>query len=50
VPDRLLDFDDVIKLIRANRLAETFAAELHTEVQAKYRELWHLAQRPVGEY
>lgn len=50
VPDRPRDLDDVIQLIRANSLGEDFAAQLHAEVQAKYRELWGYAQRPTGEY
>jgi hypothetical protein len=40
----------VIQLVRVNALPESFAAELHPEVQPKYRELWALAQRPTGEY
>jgi hypothetical protein len=49
-PDRLMDFADVIQLVRANALPESFAAQLHAEVQPKYRELWGYAQRPTGEY
>lgn len=48
-PDRPRDFDDVIQLIRANALPETYAAELHPEVQDKYRELWGYAQLPTRE-
>lgn len=49
-PDRPRDFDDVIQLIRANTLPETYAEHLHADVQPKYRELWGYAQRPKGEY
>jgi len=49
-PDRPRDFDDVIQLIRAAALPETFAAQLHADVRAKYRELWGYAQRPKGEF
>jgi hypothetical protein len=49
-PDRLQDFADVIALIRANALPESFADPLHALVQPKYRELWGYAQRPQGEY
>jgi hypothetical protein len=49
-PDRMQDFADVIQLIRANALPETFADGLHPEVQPKYRELWGYAQRPTGEF
>ena len=49
-PDRPRDFDDVIQLIRAQALPESFAEGLHPEVQGKYGELWALAQRPTGEY
>lgn len=45
-PDRLIDFADVISLVRANCLGEHFADGLHPYVQAKYRELWGYAQRP----
>jgi hypothetical protein len=45
-PDRPRDFDDVIQLIRSNRLGEHFADGLHAYVQPKYRELWGYAQRP----
>lgn len=46
-PDRPRDFDDVIQLIRANRLGEHFGDALHPYVQPKYRELWGHAQRPT---
>jgi len=49
-PDRLQDFADVISLVRANTLPESFADALHIEVQPKYRELWGYAQRPTGEF
>ena len=44
--DRLRDLDDVIRLIRANRLGEHFADSMHPYVQPKYRELWGYAQKP----
>lgn len=44
--DRLRDLDDVIRLIRANRLGEHFADSMHAYVQPKYRELWGYAQKP----
>lgn len=43
-PDRPRDFDDVIRLIRANALAAEVADQLHPYVQPKYRELWGYAQ------
>jgi hypothetical protein len=46
-PDRLQDFADTIQVIRANRLDEHLADQLHPYVQPKYRELWGLAQRPT---
>ncbi len=46
-PDRLQDFADTIQVIRANRLGEHFADQLHPYVQPKYRELWGYAQRPT---
>jgi hypothetical protein len=45
-PDRPRDFDDVIRLIRANELGERFADGLHPYVREKYRELWRIAQMP----
>jgi hypothetical protein len=45
-PDRPRDFDDVIRLIRANELGEHFADGLHPYVREKYRELWRIAQMP----
>lgn len=45
-PDRPRDFDDVIRLIQANRLGEHFGDPLHPYVQPKYRELWGYAQKP----
>lgn len=47
-PDRPRDFDDVIALIRANRLGDGFGATLHPYGQPKYRELWGYAQRPTN--
>jgi hypothetical protein len=49
-PDRLRDFDDVIQLVRVATLPESFAAQLHADVRAKYVELWGYAQRPTGEF
>ncbi|MFY9341662.1 MAG: hypothetical protein WAT39_04185 [Planctomycetota bacterium] len=43
-PHRPRDYDDVIQLIRVNALGEHFAESMHPYVQAKYRELWGLAQ------
>ena len=45
-PDRPRDFDDVIRLIRANALGEGYAEQLHPYVREKYCELWGYAQRP----
>ena len=44
--DRWRDWDDVIRLIRANELGEHFADGLHPYVREKYRELWRDAQLP----
>ena len=38
------DLDDVIQLIRANDLAESYAEGLNPYVAEKYRELWRAAQ------
>ena len=38
------DLDDVIQLIRANRLAVDYSDRLNDYVRAKYRELWEAAQ------
>lgn len=46
LPQRLQDHADVLALIRANRLGEHFGEQLHPYVQAKYGELWRLAQLP----
>jgi hypothetical protein len=48
-PDRLKDLDDVIQLIRANRLPLSFAGKLHPWVRPKYVELWHVSQRSTEE-
>ncbi len=45
--DRLQDLADVIALVRANRLPESFAELLDPSVGEKYRELWRAAQAPV---
>ncbi|MEO8497369.1 MAG: hypothetical protein ABI614_20050 [Planctomycetota bacterium] len=38
------DLDDVIQLIRANKLTLDYADQLNAYVQDKYRELWQAAQ------
>ena len=43
-PQRMQDGADVMNLIRANRLDESFADELHSYVGERYRELWRFAQ------
>ncbi|HEV8345885.1 MAG TPA: hypothetical protein VGQ16_04900 [Vicinamibacterales bacterium] len=48
-PDRLQDLADVLSLIRANRLDDSFADSLDDSVREKYRELWNAAQRPPRE-
>ncbi len=45
-PNRLQDLADVIALIRAKKLPESYAGELHPYVRPKYRELWRPAQQP----
>jgi hypothetical protein len=47
-PDRLQDLADVVALVRANALQESFGNRLDPSVQQKYRELWQAAQRPAG--
>ena len=44
-PDRLQDLADVVALIRANTLEESFADRLDASVRGKYRELWGAAQQ-----
>ncbi len=44
--DRLQDLADVLALVRANRLPESFAEDLDPSVRDKYRELWQAAQCP----
>jgi hypothetical protein len=39
-PDRLEDFGDVIRLVRTLDLPRDLGAALHTDVRAKYDELW----------
>jgi hypothetical protein len=41
---RLKDLADVLELVRAAGLAESFAQELDPSVREKYRELWRAAQ------
>jgi hypothetical protein len=45
-PHRLKDLADVLEVIRALRLPDTFAEQLHPYVREKYRELWRAAQAP----
>jgi hypothetical protein len=45
-PDRLKDLDDVIHLVRANRLRKSFLLKLNPWVRLKYAELWTVAQLP----
>ena len=45
-PDRLQDLADVLSLVRANSLQESFAEALDSSVREKYRELWAAAQNP----
>ena len=47
-PDRLQDLADVVALVRANTLQESFGDSLDPSVRDKYRELWLAAQRPTG--
>jgi hypothetical protein len=44
VSHRPRDFDDVIQLIRVNRLPLEFAQKLNPFVVSKYQELWQAAQ------
>jgi hypothetical protein len=44
-PHRPRDLDDVIQLIRANRLSRNYSDQLNPYVRGKYVELWELAQR-----
>lgn len=41
---RLKDLADVIELVRANQLEQTYGDQLNPFVQAKFRELWTAAQ------
>ena len=43
-PHRPRDLDDVIQLIRKNKLPRDYASRLNEYVRAKYDELWSLAQ------
>jgi len=49
-PDRPRDFDDVIQLVRANRLSQRFSLNMDPWVRPKYLELWGYAQRPTEDY
>jgi hypothetical protein len=46
LPQRLQDHADVLALIKVNALGEHFGDQLHPYVQAKYVDLWRLAQLP----
>jgi len=48
-PHRLKDLADVLEVIRARDLPESFEAELHPYVQAKFKELWLAAQTAKDE-
>ncbi|MEM6798264.1 MAG: hypothetical protein AAF589_02005 [Planctomycetota bacterium] len=41
------DLDDVIQLLRVNKLPEACAEQLNPYVAEKYHELWHAAQVEV---
>ena len=43
-PHRPRDLDDVIQLIRANRLSLEYAESLHPYVREKFLEMWQAAQ------
>ena len=43
-PHRPRDLDDVIQLIRANKLARDYGMTLNEYVRAKFDELWTFAQ------
>ena len=45
-PHRGKDLVDVQELIKSAKLAASVADDLHPWVQAKFLELWHLAQTP----
>lgn len=49
-PHRPRDFDDAIRLVRANALPREYAANLHEYVRAKFDELWQLAQHAEEDY
>lgn len=48
-PHRLRDLADVIELIRASSLSQSFVGELDPYVRAKYLELWRAAQASEAE-
>jgi hypothetical protein len=48
-PHRLKDLADVLELIRARALAETFAEQLDPYVREKFSELWRAAQMAGAE-
>jgi hypothetical protein len=43
-PSRPRDFDDVIQLIRVNRLPDTYSEQLAPYVREKFSELWKASQ------
>lgn len=45
-PHRMRDLDDVIRLIKLNKLPREFGGRLHEFVRDKFDELWLLAQEP----
>lgn len=45
-PHRPRDLDDVIQLIRVNRLSKDLSRTINPYVAAKYEELWQAAQTP----
>jgi hypothetical protein len=45
-PHRLRDLADVLELIRARPLPESFAEALDPYVRDRFLELWHAAQTP----
>lgn len=49
-PHRFRDLDDVVRLIRKNKLPRNYAEQLDSYVRQKFNELWDLAQHPEEEY
>ncbi len=48
--DRPRDFDDVIQLIRINKLPKTFGEDLHPYVSEAWTKYWDASQMNYGEY